>query len=54
MIQAMNLGSGTETKVKDLAQMIIEITGSRSEIRYAPKRDWDKSEGSRQQKRLAD
>jgi nucleoside-diphosphate-sugar epimerase len=41
--QAMNLGSGTETRVKDLAQMVVEVAHSKSEIRYGPKRDWDKS-----------
>ena len=40
----MNLGSGNETRVKDLAQIVVGITGSRSEIRYGPKRDWDKSD----------
>lgn len=41
--ESINLASGTETKVKDLAEMVVEITGSDSEIQYGPKRDWDKS-----------
>lgn len=41
--ESINLGSGSETKVKDLAEWIVEITGSNSQIQYASKRDWDKS-----------
>jgi UDP-glucuronate decarboxylase len=33
---AVNLGNPAEITVKDLAEKIIAITGSRSEIRYAP------------------
>jgi nucleoside-diphosphate-sugar epimerase len=40
---AINLGTGIQTRVLDLAQMIIEICESRSEIRFAPRRVWDKS-----------
>lgn len=41
--EAMNLASGKETSVKDLAGKIKKVTGSSSEIVYGPKRDWDKS-----------
>ena len=41
--EAMNLASGRETSVKDLAGKIKKVTGSSSEIVYGPKRDWDKS-----------
>jgi UDP-glucuronate decarboxylase len=34
--RAVNLGNPAEITVKDLAEKIIAITGSRSEIRYAP------------------
>lgn len=41
--EAMNLASGTETSVKDLATMINEITGNKAGVVFGPKRDWDKS-----------
>lgn len=41
--QAMNLASATETSVKDLAELTIEIAGSKGGVTYGPKRDWDKS-----------
>lgn len=41
--EAMNLASGTETSVKDLAKYVNEITGNTAETIYGPKRDWDKS-----------
>ena len=41
--EAMNLASGTETSVKDLAKYVNEITGNTAETLYAPKRDWDQS-----------
>ena len=40
---AINLGTGIQTRVFDLAQMIIEICQSRSKIQFAPRRVWDKS-----------
>lgn len=40
---AFNLGTGNETRVIDLARSIIALTESRSEIVYAPRRDWDHS-----------
>lgn len=41
--QAFNLGTGRETRIIDLATCIIECCDSRSEIVYAPRRDWDHS-----------
>ncbi len=36
-----NLGTGTETTIKSLAETIIRIAGSSSEIVFKPKRAWD-------------
>jgi nucleoside-diphosphate-sugar epimerase len=41
--EAINLASGTETKVIDLANWINDLTGNKAGIEYKPKRDWDKS-----------
>lgn len=41
--EAINLGTGHETRVIDLANMIIQLTGSKSEIVYASRRPWDNS-----------
>ncbi len=41
--EAFNLGTGAETRIIDLANQIIELTGSSSEIIYLPRRSWDKS-----------
>lgn len=41
--EAFNLGTGNQTRVIDLAQMVLEATGSSSEIRFAPRRNWDHS-----------
>lgn len=41
--EAVNLGTGVQTRVVDLATTIIELCDSRSEIRYAPRRSWDHS-----------
>lgn len=41
--EAFNLGTGIQTRVIDLAQMILKATKSRSRIEYAPRRPWDKS-----------
>jgi UDP-glucose 4-epimerase len=41
--ESMNLASGRETSVKDLAAQINDITGSTAQIMFGPKRDWDKS-----------
>jgi UDP-glucose 4-epimerase len=39
--EAFNLATNTETRVIDLAQRILEMTESRSEIRYVGRREWD-------------
>lgn len=36
-----NIASGRETKIKDLAALILEVSGSRSKVVYGPRRDWD-------------
>jgi nucleoside-diphosphate-sugar epimerase len=41
--EAMNLASGTETSVNQLAELINEVTSNDAGIVYLPKRDWDKS-----------
>jgi nucleoside-diphosphate-sugar epimerase len=41
--KAINLASETETKVIDLAHWINELTGNKSDTKFKPKRDWDKS-----------
>lgn len=38
-----NIGSGVETSIAELADRIIRITGSNSEIVKKPKREWDTS-----------
>lgn len=38
---AFNLGTGIETPVRELARLILELTGSRSEILHRPRREWD-------------
>jgi nucleoside-diphosphate-sugar epimerase len=40
--EAINLASGTETRVIDLANWINELNGNASEIVLRPRRDWDK------------
>lgn len=40
---AFNLGTGRQTRIRDLAEMIIKTCGSKSRIEYAPRRSWDKS-----------
>jgi nucleoside-diphosphate-sugar epimerase len=40
--EAINLASGTETRVIDLANWINELNGNESEIVLRPKRGWDK------------
>ena len=41
--EAYNLATGVETKIRDLANLIIEIAKSKSEIVLLPKREWDNS-----------
>lgn len=40
---AFNLGTGQQTKIRDLAELIIRLCGSKSRIEYVPRRPWDKS-----------
>lgn len=39
--EVYNVGTGTETSIHTLASEIIRISGSRSEIHFAPRRSWD-------------
>jgi nucleoside-diphosphate-sugar epimerase len=39
--EAINLASESETRVIDLANWIIELTGNETKIVYRPRRDWD-------------
>jgi len=41
--EAYNLASGTETEILTLAELILEITESDSELLVAPAREWDRS-----------
>lgn len=41
--EAFNLGTGIQTRVRDLADAVIAATGSRSPIVHAPRRAWDHS-----------
>jgi UDP-glucose 4-epimerase len=40
---AINLGTGIQTRISELARMIVEACESRSEIKFGPRREWDKS-----------
>jgi UDP-glucose 4-epimerase len=40
--EAVNLASETETKVIDLANRIIELTGNETKTVFEPRRDWDR------------
>jgi nucleoside-diphosphate-sugar epimerase len=39
--EAINLGSGLETKVVDMANMVNELTGNESGIKHVARRNWD-------------
>jgi len=39
--EAINLGSASETRVIDMAQMVNELTGNEAGIRFTERRDWD-------------
>ena len=41
--EVYNLASGTETTIKELAELINELTGNPTPIAFAPPRDWDHS-----------
>jgi len=38
---AFNLASETETKIIDVAKMVNDITGNKTELMFKPRRDWD-------------
>jgi nucleoside-diphosphate-sugar epimerase len=40
--EAINLGTGREIKIKDLAKWINELTGNKSGIIFRERREWDK------------
>jgi len=39
--EAINLGSGNETKIIDMAYMINELTGNKNGLKYVERRNWD-------------
>ena len=39
--EAINLGSGTEHHVIDLARIVNELTGNAGGVKYAERRNWD-------------
>jgi len=39
--EAFNLGSGTEHRVGDMANLVNQITGNKAGIKYVARRDWD-------------
>lgn len=39
--EAINLGSGKETKVIDMANMVNDITGNKAGIKFTERRNWD-------------
>jgi len=39
--EAINLGSGNERLVIDLANMVNELAGNETGIKYVERRDWD-------------
>ena len=39
--EAINLGSGKEHRVIDMANMVNEITGNNAGVKYVERRDWD-------------
>jgi nucleoside-diphosphate-sugar epimerase len=41
--EAINLASGTETRIIDLANWVNEITGNKAGVVFKSRRDWDKA-----------
>jgi len=39
--ESINLGSGKDTQVIDMAKMILELTGNKNGIKYVERRNWD-------------
>ena len=41
--EAFNLGTGTQTRIADLAEIVIKTCHSTSRIEFSPRRSWDRS-----------
>lgn len=41
--QAYNLASGEETTIRELAELIVELTGGQASVELRPRREWDHS-----------
>ena len=41
--EVYNLASGVETSIMELAELINQLTGNHSPVKYLPGRDWDRS-----------
>lgn len=41
--EVYNIASGKETTIRELAELIMEMSGSTSEVEFLPKRSWDNS-----------
>jgi nucleoside-diphosphate-sugar epimerase len=41
--EAFNLASGAETSIRELAETVLELTGSESELEFVEARGWDRS-----------
>jgi UDP-glucose 4-epimerase len=41
--EAYNIASGVETTIRELAEIILDLTESNSELNFRPARDWDSS-----------
>ena len=39
--EAINLGSGYDHRVRDMAEIVNGLTGNKSGIKYTERRDWD-------------
>ena len=39
--ESINLGSGKETKVIDMAEMVNNLTNNKAGIKFVPRRNWD-------------
>jgi len=41
--EAYNIASGAETSIRELAEIILELTGNKAQLNIQPARDWDNS-----------
>jgi UDP-glucose 4-epimerase len=41
--EVYNLASGVETTIRELAELVVELTGATASVEVAPARDWDRS-----------